>query len=189
MKHIPLFFFILIFFSSNTLADQQAQDHDERVQEMVQEGYQLIDNLFKHARASVEARKDLMDAQWLSKQTEIKDLRNLLSNARITSFDENSKNPIPDMLSQYVQQKVNQEIPHIFDIDGVSIKRVEDFYQFAHTLCKLSGGSHCGRMIRAIESDNFENMLKLKLQKAVRKQLRKEIAQQLRDSIIFGVRQ
>jgi len=188
MKHISLFLFILIFFSSNTLADQQAQDHDEQVEEKTREGQRLIDTIFEKARASVEARQDLMDAQWLSKQKEIKELRNVLSDSQIAAFDANAKNGVPDKLSLYVKQKINEEIPRIFAINGISTEQVEDFYEFSHTLCKLSSGSHCGRMIRSIESDNFDKMLMLQLQKAARKQLRKETAQQLRDAIIFGIR-
>jgi hypothetical protein len=185
MKHVSPFFFILIFLS--TSADQLPKERDEQISELQKQGYNLIDTIFANAHIAVEGRKDLMNAQWLSEQKEIKDLRNLLSDATIIfEFDGKDKNPIPEMLSQYVLNKTNEEIPHVFETEGISVKRVKDFYEFSHTICTLSGGLHCGRMVRKMESDHFDRMLRLRLQKIAREQWRKESAEQLRTQLIFG---
>lgn len=184
MKRIILFSFLIIFFSRTTCS-QEHQDAPIQ-EELTEEGQRLIDTIFENARASVENREDLMTEEWLTKQKEIVDLRNLISDARIFSFDAQTENIISRCLASYIIQKTNEEIPHIFDIDGISAKRVKDFYAFSHTMCKLSGGIHCSRMIRTIESDNFDKMLLLKAQKTARNYMRKERTQQLKDALLFG---
>jgi len=187
MKYISIF--ILIFPFSHTFADQLPKGHDERVQEMAKEGYNLIDSLFDNACNSVAAKEELMSKEWLSKQKELKALLNLYSDSTIIfTFDEHRENPIPKMLATYVEDKINEKIPSIFDIDGIPVKRVEDFYEFSHTMCKLNGTIHCGRLMRKLESDNFDKILQLKAQKIARKQWRKENAQRLRDALLFGAR-
>jgi hypothetical protein len=186
MKHAP-FLFIFFLFSNTISADQLPKTHDERIQEMAKEGYNLIDTIFDNAHASLVKKEELMDEQWLSKQKEIKAIQNLLSDSTIIfTFDENSENPIPKVLSTYVEHTINEKIPFIFEIDRISVKQVEDFYAFSHTMCKLNGNFHCGRFIRKVESDHFEKILKLKAQKIAREQLRKEVAQELRDALLFG---
>lgn len=188
MKHALSFLFIFfIFFSRITFAHRLPKTHEERVQEMAKEGYNLIDTIFDKACGCIAKKEKLMDEQWLSGQKEINALQNLLSDSTIVfAFDENGANPIPKMLAAYVEYKVNEKIPSIFEIDGISVKSVEDFYEFSQTLCKLNGKFHCRRIIRSIESEHFDKMLKLKAQKIARKQLRKEIAQELRDALLFG---
>jgi hypothetical protein len=189
MKHALLFSLFLIFSFSNAFPDQLPKDHNERVQEMAKEGYNLIDTIFDNASASLAKKEELMDEQWLSKQKEIRAIQNLLSDSTIIfTFDENRENPIPKMLATYVQDKINEKIPSIFEIDRISIKRVEDFYEFSHTMCKLNGTIHCNRLMRKLESDHFDKILQLKAQKIARKQWRKENAQQLRDALLFGAR-
>jgi len=183
MKHIPTFLFIFLVTS---ISAGEPNTHAEQVQHIEQQGKQLINTLFDNAKSSVAAKELLMDEQWLSKQPHIKELQNLLSDSHIASFDENTKNPVPMILSTYVIDKVNKEIPHIYAIDGVSIKRIKDFYEFAHVMCKLSGGSGCARTIRNIEHNHFEDTLRLHLHKKVRKQERKEKIQQLQDVLLFG---
>lgn len=185
MKHVSPFLFILIFSSAS--ADQLPKEREEQISEMQKQGYNLIDTIFANAHSVVKAHKYLMDAQWFGEQKEIKDLQNLLSNSTIIlEFDGKDKNPIPEMLSQYVLEKTNEEIPHIFEIEKISVDCVRDFYEFSHTMCKLSGGLHCGRMVRKIESEQFDYVLKLRAQKIVREQWRKEDAERLRTVLLFG---
>lgn len=187
MKNLlfPLSIFFVV--SLSMLADELPKSYDERVQEMAKQGYNLLDIIFDTAQESIIAKQELMGHEWLSKQKELKELQNILSDSTIFfAFDENKENPIPKMLATYVEYKINEKIPSIFTIDGISVKQVEDFYEFSHTLCKLNGNFHCGRMMRKIESDHFEKVLKLKAQRIARKQLRKEIAQELRDALLFG---
>src|SRR5438477_7472524 len=159
MKYSSLSIFIFFFPFSNVFADQLPKTHDERVQEMAKEGYNLIDTIFDNAHTSLVKKEELMDEQWLSKQKEIKAIQNLLSDSTIIfTFDENSQNPIPKMLATYVQDKINEKISPIFEIDHISVQQVEDFYAFSHTICKLNGNFHCGRFIRKVESDHFEKM-------------------------------
>ena len=187
MKHTLSFLSIFLFFSNNALSTDLPKDHDERVQEMAKEGYNLIDSIFDNALESLAKKEELMDEQWLSQQKEIRAIQNLLSDSLIIfAFDEGSKNPIPEMLATYVQNKTNEKIPSVFEVDRISSKQVKDFYEFSHTMCKLNGNFQCGRFIRKIESDHFEKMLKLKAQKTAREQLRKEVAQELRDALLFG---
>ena len=187
MKHMQAFI-ILSCLSGILSACESPRTPDEHIKAVAQEGYALIDALFDKACASLVAKEDVMSAPWLSKQNEIKEIQNLLSDATILAFDHQEKNGIPEMLSMYVQQKISEKIPTIFEIDNISVKRVQDFYEFSHTMCKLSGGSSCGRIMRAIESDHFEKMLLLKAQKIAREQLRKEEAAQLRDALMLGKR-
>jgi len=187
MKHAPLSIFIFFFLFNNAFADQLPKDHDERVQEMAKEGYNLIDALFDNACKSVAAKEELMDEEWLSKQKELISLQNLHSDSTIVfTFDEHRENPIPTMLATYVENKINEKTPSIFDIDGISVRRVEDFYEFSHTMCKLGGNIHCGRLMRKLKSDHFDKILQLKAQKISREQWRKENAQKLRDALLFG---
>lgn len=185
MKYVSPFLFILIFLS--TFPNQLPKEREEQIEEMSKEGYNLIDAIFTQAKIAVEAHESLMDADWWSKQKEFKELQNLQSDATILfTFDAHTKNPIPEKLAAYVEHKINEEVPHIFAIDKISVERIEDFYQFSQTMCKLSGGKRCGRMMRSIESEHFEKMLRLKLQKMAREQDKKERAQQLRDVLLFG---
>lgn len=189
MNHALSFFFIFFFSFNNAFAHQLPKDHDERVQEMAKEGYNLIDALFDKAYVSIAAKEELMDEEWLSKQKELISLRNLYSDSTIIfTFDEHRENPIPTMLATYVEDKINEKIPSIFNIDGISVRRVEDFYEFSHTMCKLNGTIHCNRLMRKLESDHFDKILQLKAQKIARKQWRKENAQKLRDALLFGAR-
>jgi len=185
MKHVSPFLFILIFLP--IFANQLPKERDEQIEEMAKEGYNLIDAIFTNAHLAVEAHEDIMDADWWSKQKEFKELQNLQSDATILfTFDVQGENPIPKKLSAYVEHKISEEVPLIFTIDKISAECIDDFYQFSHTMCKLSGGKHCGRMMRNIESEHFEKMLRLKLQKMAREQDKKEKAQQLRDVLLFG---
>lgn len=178
---------VFVCVSRVMFADQLPKEREEQVSELQKEGYNLIDAIFAHAKASVEAHEDLMDGQWWNKHKEVTELQNILSDATIIfTFDEHADNPIPKKLATYVEHKINEEVPHIFAINEISVKRVENFYQFSHTMCKLTGGLHCGKMMRAVESEHFDEMLKLKLQKMAREQLRKEHAEQLREVLLFG---
>jgi hypothetical protein len=160
---------------------------EDRTEKIAQEGYKLIDILFDKAQASVVAREEIMTSEWISKQEEIRQLQNLHSDAYIEiTCDHGEQNTVPKKLATYVEHKIKEEIPLIFAIDGITINRVKDFYQFAHTMCALSGGSRCGRMVRSIESDNFDKLLKLKLEKIARKQLKKEESEYLRQALLIG---
>ncbi len=186
MKHMQILF--ILCFSGILSACESSPSPEEQIKALAQEGYVLIDILFDNACTSIAAKEDVMTSQWLSKQNEIKEIQHLLSDATLLAFDHNEKNSIPEMLSTYVQDKISEKIPTIFDIDNISVKRVQDFYEFSHTMCKLSGGSSCGRIMRTIESDHFDKILLLKAQKIAREQLRKEEAAQLRDALMLGKR-
>src|SRR5689334_2397298 len=119
MKHVSPFLFILIFLP--ILSNQLPKERDEQIEEMVKEGYNLIDAIFIQAKIAVESHENLMDANWWSKQKEIKELQNLQSDATILfTFDENTENPIPQKLGMYVEHKINEEVPLIFAIDKIS---------------------------------------------------------------------
>lgn len=186
--------FLLLSLIPNTVSSAEApQNFDEptegqRIEEMAQEGRAIIDALFDEARASVIAKEDIMTPEWMSKRRELlQKLQNLHSDATIRfDFDGKSGNPIPRLLSEHVNQKMEQEIPVVFDVEEVSVKRVDDFCEFCHTLCKLNGGDHCGKKIRIIKRDNLHCILKLKAQKTARKELKKEEAEQLRNALLYG---
>lgn len=187
-----LSFFII---SNIIFADNPSQTHDERsrdqhVEEMVQEGREIIDALFDQARASVMAKENIMTSEWMSKRKDLfKRLQNLHSDATILfTFDEKGDNPFPVLLSQHVNNKVEQELPAIFYVEEVSVKRINDFSEFCHTMCKFNGGSRCGKKIRRIKGDHLDRILLLKAQKNARKKLRKEEAEQLRNTLLFGAR-
>jgi hypothetical protein len=184
MKYIPLFCFALMNISLS--ADQLPKGRDERLKEMAKEGYNIIDRLFEHAHASIEKKENLMCEQWLSEEKEIKDLRNLLSDSYIEAFDETAKNPIPELLSDYVESKINEEASKIFYIDNISKEEIKDFYRFSYTICKLSGGQHCSIKIRLIKKNNSEKKVRWELEKVVKKQITKEEALRLQDVLIFG---
>src|SRR4029078_2326308 len=134
-KHMQILFIILSCLFSCLSASEPIKSPAESVQALAQKGYSLIDALFDNACTSLAAKEYLMSAPWLSKQNEIKEIQNLLSDATILAFDHNEKNSIPEMLSTYVQHKISEKIPTIFDIDNISVKRVQDFYEFSHTMC------------------------------------------------------
>jgi hypothetical protein len=185
MKHITAFILMLVFLP--IFADQLPKERDEQIEEMAKEGYNLIDAIFTQAHLAIQAREDFMDENWWSKQKELKKLQNLLSDATIIfTFDAQSENPIPQKLATYVEHKINEEVPFIFAIDKISVEQVKDFYEFSHIMCKLSGGKRCAKMMHNIQDDHFDKMLKLKLQKMVLKQAKKEQARELRDALVFG---
>ncbi len=190
MKHMRTIFIMLSCLSGALLASEPISSGTESIKEVAEKGYAVIDTLFQRAHAAVSAKKDLMNAQWLGEQmNEIREIQNIVSDASIIfEFDQNSSNPIPELLSGYVQRKVSQVTPTIFEIDTISVKRVEDFYEFSHTMCKLCGGHRCGRMVRSVAQDNRESMLRLKFEKIIDEQFRKENARKLRDKLVFGTR-
>ena len=184
MKYVSLFCLVSIHLFLS--ADQLPKGRDERIKEMTKEGCNIIDTIFEHAHSSIAKKEVLMSEQWLSNEKEIKKLRDLMSDSQIVAFDENAENPIPDMLSQYVNFKINEKFSALFTIDGLSIEEIRDFYRFSYTICELSGGKDCKRKIRLMKEYNAEKILRLKLEKVVAKQIRKEDALRLQDVLIFG---
>src|SRR5947207_3419389 len=118
MKHMQALFIILSCFSGILSACESPQSPDEQIKALAQKGYVLIDALFDNACTSIVAKEDVMSAQWLSKQNEIKEIQNLLSDATLLAFDHQEKNPIPELLSIYVQHKISEKIPTVFEIDN-----------------------------------------------------------------------
>jgi len=156
---------------------------------MAKESYNIVDSIFAQARTSIAAQEDIMNPIWFKNCQEIRKIRNVLSDACITfQFDQNTENPIPEMLETYLQSKIREETIKVFDIHGISIKDVNNFYELSHIVCALSQGRHCSRMIREIKNENFDSMLKLKMQRIARKQHRKDDARQLRKILILGAR-
>lgn len=189
MKLTKLLYFIFVGLFGIMLADQLPKEHNERVEEMAKEGYNIIDSIFEQAHTSIVAKEDIMNPVWFENRQEISKIRNILSDAYITlQFDQHIKNPIPEMLETYLQSKVREELAKIFSVYGISIKDINNFYELSHIVCALSEGRHCGRMIREIKNENFDLILKLKIQKIARKQLRKDEARQLRETLVFGAR-
>lgn len=181
-------FFIFLFLSTIIGTNELSETYDEQVQEMAKEGYNLIDSFFQQAHTSIVDKQDIMTLEWFTINNENKEkLENILSDAYlIFKCDQNRENPIPKLLSAYVETKLYEEIPKVFDIYGVSTKRVDDFYQFSCVLCELSQGINCDTMKRKAKREHFARMLQLKMQKKARKQLRKEQAYGLRQLLMMG---
>lgn len=189
MKYIKFLIVIGMYLSHIMVADQLPQEHDESIKEMMREGCAIIDSIFSQAHASITAKEDILHPEWFKNRTEMCDLQNLMSDACITfTFDQNIKNPLPELLQEYVQNKIRDESSKLFTVYKVSVKDVENFYELSHIVCKLSQGNYCGRMVRAIEDEYFHEVLMLKMQKTARKHLRKQEIRELREALVFGTR-
>ena len=169
--------------------------NDERIQEFAKEGCDLIDALFAHARDTVTSKEDdpaatreeIMTAVWMKKHAEILQLRNLPSDAYFElGCDTRNKNLLIDILSEHVYKKMEQETAAIFEDENISREQARDFFEFAHTVCKLTGARGCGRKMRGIESEQFDKELRFALEDMLKRQQKKEAAQKLRDSLVFG---
>ena len=189
MKYIKLLFVIVMCVSQTISANRLPKERNERIEEMAKEGCNLIDILFDQALTGIAAKQDIMDPAWINKCEEIKKIQNLMADSTlIFCFDQNIANPIPELLQEYLQSKIQSEAAKIFSIDKISTKNVRNFYELSHTICELSQGRDCDRMMQQIKSENFHCLLKLEMQKIARKRLRKEEARQLRQRLMLGSR-
>jgi cell division protein FtsX len=189
MQRISVLFFVCAYTIVILCNDTVPKKQENYIKEMEKECCNIVDAIFSHARASIEAKEDIMTAEWFSKHEEFKKLQNALSDTTIIlEFDENTDNEVPERLQIYLDDKIRQEIPKLFEIYKISVKDVENFYELSRIICELSQGKHCARMIHHIEDENLPQILKLKIQKEARAYLRKQEARELRRALVYGTR-
>ena len=159
----------------------------DRIQEFAKDGCRLIDALFAHARSSVVAQEDIMTKEWMIAHGEIGQLQNLSSDMYFElDCKQHNATLLTDLLTAHVYNKMEQETGAIFEVENISRRQAHDFFEFAHTICKLTGARGCGRKMREIRSSHFDKELKFDIEETFKRQVQKEEAQQLRDSLVFG---
>jgi len=188
MKRI-LLVLVFVYTSQTLLTCQLPKERDEQAEEMTKEGCNLIDSIFEQALISIAGKEEVMSADWFNKRDEINKMQNIITDSIVIfSFDQNRENPVPGLLQEYLEIKIHEDAAKVFDMHGVSVKNIKSFYELSHTLCELSGGTDCEKMMRHIKSENLHLLLKLKIQKESRKHLRKEDAHELRQRLLLGSR-
>jgi len=186
MKNIKMFGLLFVCVSAVIVADESATRHEVCAKEIEVACYNVIDDLFSQARESIAAKQDIIDPEWLNRK-EIKEIQHLMSDACLTLvFDNNAENVIPQLLETYIEKKIREELNNILGIDGVSLKRVDEFFDLSKIMCALAQGSDCRGMMRTIKNENFSSIQNLKVQKKVRQQEKREEKRQLRERILLG---
>ena len=186
MKNIKMFGLLFVCVSAVIVADESATRHEVCAKEIEVACYNVIDDLFSQARESIAAKQDIIDPEWLNRK-EIKEIQHLMSDACLTLvFDNNAENVIPPLLETYIEKKIREELNNILGIDGVSLKRVDEFFDLSKIMCALAQGSDCRGMMRTIKNENFSSIQNLKVQKKVRQQEKREEKRQLRERILLG---
>lgn len=187
MKNIKMFGLLFVCVSGIIGGDKTATRHEVCAQEIEVACYSLIDDLFSQARESIASKQDIIDLEWLNRK-EIKEIQYLMSDACISLvFDNNAENVIPPLLETYIEKKIRQELGNVLSIDGVSLKRVEDFFDLSKIICVLAQGSNCRGMTHAIKNENFNAIQNLKVQRKVRQHEKREKKRQLCERILLGV--
>jgi len=145
-----------------------------------------LDTIFDQARTSLEAKEDIITPEWLARK-EIKEIENNMSDACIEiSFDCNAKNVIPEKVQDYLRTKIRNEVDKIFENRDVSVDHIKQFFYLSELLCDLSQGTNCHGMMRVIKNENFPCVQNLRIQKKIRRQLRKEERRDLCECIALG---
>lgn len=160
--------------------------YEKCAEEMEKECRSAIDDIFAHARESIAAKEDIITLEWLARK-EIKEIQYLMSDSCIIlSFDCNVKNVIPESLELYLQTKVRDELDKVLAIEGISMRRIDQFFDLSKIMCAISQGSDCQGMIRSIKDENSRSLQRVRLEKEARRKIKKDQARELRERIILG---
>ena len=179
--------FLLCFFSMIMHANESlVKDYEQLVQDHEKACYKTIDTIFAQARASLEAKEDIITIKWLKREA-IKEITNNISNAQIElGFDWNAKNVISEKIQHYLQSKIRNEADRLFENKDVTVDQVKQFFHLSEMVCGLSQGTDCCAMIRVIKNENFPCLYNLKIKQKVEQQEKKEERRDVCQSILFG---
>ena len=179
----------LCIVASYSHAGELPKEPQERIEEMAKEGYNRIDVLFERAHQTIVDKKTIMEADWWMEKQDVADMKNILSDAYIEFFcDQSLQNPIQPLMADYVYKKIGEEVPKVFSLENVSEKSVKDFYTFAYVLLELNQVKDAPRLVSRIKEENADKLLSLRFQKQIKAQGRKEQRRNLAEAIILGIR-
>jgi hypothetical protein len=135
----------------------------DQMKEIERESYKAIDDIFARIRHSVISKEEKSDRKWF-KYLKDNELQDLLTTARIHSFDNRTTNIMPEKVDAYLQKKIRGDLQLIV-VQGADIEGVKKFLTISMMMCELSDGVHCKELIRAIKSENRQIIDELKQQK------------------------
>ena len=185
MKNIKIFSLLFVCMSGIS-SDQLPLSYQESVKKIEQEFHGVIDALFSQTREAIIAKEEILTPELLARK-EIKEIQHLVSDACISLiFDHNAENVIPGLMETYIETKIRDEMKILLAVEGVSVRRIDDFLDVSKIICAFSQGSDCRGMMRAIKDENFVAMQNLKVQKKVRQREKKERVRQLCERIRLG---
>ena len=146
-------------------AEELLRDHAEYMNEIEMQCYMVIDDMFDRACTSVINKEDMSDYVWF-KHANVDEIRNLLSDALVHSFDCNEPDIIPAKIDAYVQKKIRNELQRVVD-HNVDIDGLKQFLAASSMLCDVSGVSHCKELVRTIKDENRALINELKMHREV----------------------
>jgi hypothetical protein len=183
MKRIKVMQILFFCLSVVVYADQEeVKIYEQLLQDLEIACRKTIDTIFDQARGSIEKKEDIITSEWLARK-EIKEIQNNMSDACIElSF----KSVIPEKIQDYLHIKIRDEVDKLFESKDVSVDQVKQFFDLSELLCRLSQGTNCHGMMRAIKDENFPCVHNLRTHKKVLRQIKKEERRNLCERIVLG---
>lgn len=148
---------------------QMPINYAQRMQEIENGSYQEADKIFTYIRTSIINKENKSDVEWF-KYLKDNELQDLLTEARICSFDTNTiaENMMPEKISAYLQQKIRGDMKLVL-IQGADIEGVNQFLSTSWMMCELSDGIDCEGLIHAVKNENKSVIDQLKKQREAKR--------------------
>lgn len=183
---ILCFLSVTAYAAQDPIKEEPIKEYEQLVQDHEAACRKTLDAIFAQAKTSIEVKEDIITPEWLSRQ-EIKDIKNHMSDACIElMFDCNAKNVIPEKMQNYLQTKIRNEAEKIFENKDIDVDQIQQFFYLSELLCGLNKGTDCHVMMRAIKDENFPYVQNIKLQKKIKRQIKKEERRDLCMRIVLG---
>lgn len=145
-----------------------------------------VDNLFDKAQESLAAKENIITVEWL-KCKEMEEIKNIMSDVSINlDFNVGKKKVVTEKLQGCLDQIIRRNVDKVFEKDEADNDTLRQFLYLSRTVCKLSEGTGCSRMMRIIKDDSFPLRQYAKTQKKARQQVKKEEMRRLCKIVELG---
>jgi len=186
MKYVQKLFYVLAFACGPISADELVTDNQETAQDIEVSYHKALDTLFVQAQKSLAAKENIITLDWLARK-EMEDIKNLMSDiAIILSFNSQDQKEVAEKLQVHLGTKVRSEVEKVCERDEARVKDLRQFLYLSETICNVSHGVDCDRMMRVIKNENYAHRQNLKIRKKVRRQVNKEDMRQLCEIVALG---
>jgi hypothetical protein len=147
----------------NASTEEIEFDYVKRLQEIEQESYKAVDEIFMHIRTAVINKEKRPRRAWFN-YLKNNELQYLLTEARIYSFDTMTDNIMIEKINNYLDKKIRGDMQLVL-MQGADIKGVKEFLFISQMMCELSDGVNCKELMQAIKNENRQAIDELKKQR------------------------
>jgi hypothetical protein len=157
----------------------------------------IFDKLFLEGQEKLAAKENI--AIWLynKNKKEFKEIQNLMTDVKVElNFNVDDEKMIKKELEAYLQEKIQDEVQKVFDIDGVTAENVQDFFDMSRMICDvtLESDQACRKMMRSLKKEYRFTIKEFKAIDKAREKIRaidkgrekQKLLSQLREQIILG---